>query len=145
MTFSELNEFFKKRYLKTYDRNNFDKFLKAVDFSFTVPSIHVTGTNGNGSTCNFLNSIYVKNGYKVGTFVSPFFIDTKDMIYLNENHISEEEILEIFNQYFDLFEPKANEVFVDAGCYDGKTTELFRKWSKNTYKQNSAAQYKHFT
>ncbi|MDY4819077.1 MAG: cyanophycin synthetase [Bacilli bacterium] len=103
MTFSELNEFFKKRYLKTYDRNNFDKFLKAVDFSFTVPSIHVTGTNGKGSICNFLKSIYVKNGYKVGTFVSPFFIDTKDMIYLNENHISEEEILEIFNQYYDLF------------------------------------------
>ena len=48
MTFSELNEFFKKRYLKTYDRNNFDKFLKAVDFSFTVPSIPVTGTNGKG-------------------------------------------------------------------------------------------------
>ena len=63
MTFSELNEFFKKRYLKTYDRNNFDKFLKAVDFSFTVPSIHVTGTNGKGSTCNFLKSIYVKNGF----------------------------------------------------------------------------------
>lgn len=103
MTFSELNEFFKKRYLKTYDRNNFDRFLKAVDFSFTVPSIHVTGTNGKGSICNFLKSIYVKNGYKVGTFVSPFFIDTKDMIYLNENHISEEEILEIFNQYYDLF------------------------------------------
>ena len=35
--------------------------------------------------------------------MSPFFIDTKDMIYLNENHISEEEILEIFNQYYDLF------------------------------------------
>ena len=103
MTLSELNEFFKKRYLKTYDRNNFDKFLKAVNFSFIVPSIHVTGTNGKGSTCNFLKSIYVKNGYKVGTFVSPFFIDTKDMIYLNENHISEEEILEIFNQYYDLF------------------------------------------
>ena len=103
MTFSELNEFFKKRYLKTYDRNNFDRFLKAVDFSFTVPSIHVTGTNGKGSICNYLKSIYVKNGYKVGTFVSPFFIDTKDMIYLNENHISEEEILEIFNQYYDLF------------------------------------------
>ena len=103
MTFSELNEFFKKRYLKTYDRNNFDRFLKVVDFSFTVPSIHVTGTNGKGSICNYLKSIYVKNGYKVGTFVSPFFIDTKDMIYLNENHISEEEILKIFNQYYDLF------------------------------------------
>ena len=59
---------------------------------------------------------------------------------VTDNHIYLSELgmvagFDAEHQYFDLFEPKANEVFVDAGCYDGKTTELFRKWSKNTYKQ----------
>lgn len=31
-------------------------------------------------------------------------------------------------QYFDLFEPAEQEVFVDAGCFDGKTIEEFWNW-----------------
>ena len=40
-----------------YQRDNFDAFLKKVGFSYNVPSIHVTGTNGKGSTCNYINNI----------------------------------------------------------------------------------------
>lgn len=37
------------------------------------------------------------------------------------------------NQYFDFFEPEENEVFVDAGAYDGMTTIEFIKWAKKGY------------
>lgn len=38
-------------------------------------------------------------------------------------------------QYFDVFEPGENEVFVDAGCSYGNTSGDFARWSGNTYKK----------
>ena len=40
------------------------------------------------------------------------------------------------NQYFDFFSSDRDEVFIDAGTYDGTTTENFMKWTSNTYKKN---------
>ena len=37
------------------------------------------------------------------------------------------------NQYFDFFEPKQGEVFVDAGAYDGMTSVMFSKWCNNSH------------
>ena len=55
-----------------YQRSNFDKFLKAVKFSYKTPSIHIAGTNGKGSTATYLSYAYAECGYKVGAFRSPF-------------------------------------------------------------------------
>ncbi len=38
-------------------------------------------------------------------------------------------------QYFDVFSPVENEIFVDAGAYDGSTTLQFAKWTNNQYKK----------
>ena len=40
-----------------YQRDNFDAFLRKIGFKFDIPSIHVSGTNGKGSTCNYINNI----------------------------------------------------------------------------------------
>lgn len=36
-------------------------------------------------------------------------------------------------QYFDFFEPREHEVFVDAGAYDGETSIEFSKWASKGY------------
>lgn len=36
-------------------------------------------------------------------------------------------------QYFDLFGPRENEVFVDAGCWIGDTAKAFVNWCKGKY------------
>src|SRR6185295_995195 len=36
--------------------------------------VHVAGTNGKGSTCAFLESIYRASGLRVGLFTSPHLI-----------------------------------------------------------------------
>ena len=82
-----------------YQRDNFDAFLKKVGFSYSIPSIHVTGTNGKGSTCNYLNNIYIASGRKVGLFVSPMNYSICDMIRVNNEFISESEVESIFKQY----------------------------------------------
>ena len=50
----ELEQFFEKRSLQTYSRENYDKYLKKEGFVFDIPSIHITGTNGKGSTAKYL-------------------------------------------------------------------------------------------
>lgn len=102
-TIQDLNAFFKERDLSTYDRDNFDRFLKAVRFSFTLPAIHVTGTNGKGSTVNYLKAIYEHAGYKVGTYISPFFDNVNEMIAIGEQHISDDDLLRLFNSQYANF------------------------------------------
>ena len=82
-----------------YQRDNFDAFLKKVGFHYDVPSIHVTGTNGKGSTCNYLNNIYIASGKKVGLFISPMNYSLCDMIKINNVDIPEKEVESIYKQY----------------------------------------------
>lgn len=45
-------------------------------------------------------------------------------------------VLEIVNgwQYFDVFSPEENEIFLDVGGYNGNTTKDFFMWAKNAKK-----------
>ena len=55
------------------------------------PIIHVTGTNGKGSTIAMLSSLFVHHGQKVGAFVSPHLINYTDRFLINGNVMSEED------------------------------------------------------
>ena len=55
------------------------------------PIIHVTGTNGKGSTIAMLSSLFVYQGQKVGAFVSPHLIDYTDRFLIDGNVMSEED------------------------------------------------------
>ena len=91
--------FFKETRKGDYQRENFDKFLKHLNFSFNIPSIHITGTNGKGSIVNFLRSVFQNEGYKVGTFSSPYFYEVNEMISINSNQISDDDIKSIYKEY----------------------------------------------
>lgn len=52
--------------------------------------IHVTGTNGKGSTIRFMEAILEEHGYSTGVFSSPALIDIHDQIRLNGSPISPE-------------------------------------------------------
>ena len=49
----------KKRNREDYQREFFDNFLNHIKFNYKVPSIHITGTNGKGSTA-FIYHQYIK-------------------------------------------------------------------------------------
>src|SRR5262245_20289504 len=55
--------------------------------------IHVAGTNGKGSTCAMLESIYRAAGLRVGLFTSPHLVAFGERIQVNRRNISEEEIV----------------------------------------------------
>ena len=45
-----------------------------------VPSIHIAGTNGKGSTCQFVKGILCAMGYSVGVFTSPHLLRINERI-----------------------------------------------------------------
>lgn len=96
-----------------YQRDNFDAFLKKIGFKYDIPSIHVAGTNGKGSVCNYINNIYIANKKKVGLFISPAQNSLLDMIKVNNKDISLEEVEKIFkdyHKYFDKFDLSSFEI-----------------------------------
>ena len=55
--------------------------------------IHVAGTNGKGSVCAMLESIYRAAGYKTGLFTSPHLVSFRERIQVNRELVSEENIV----------------------------------------------------
>src|SRR3989338_10127834 len=53
--------------------------------------IHVTGTNGKGSTCAMLANILKTAGYTVGLYTSPHLSQITERIRINGQQISKEE------------------------------------------------------
>lgn len=100
----ELEQYFKEHNYSTYERSKYDKYLSDKSFSFDVPSIHVTGTNGKGSTANYLYNIYRKAGLNVGRYTSPYLDDVTEMVFINDRQISFEEYLAKFLSHKDEFE-----------------------------------------
>jgi dihydrofolate synthase/folylpolyglutamate synthase len=49
--------------------------------------IHVAGTNGKGSTCAILESIYRAAGLRVGLFTSPHLVSFRERIQVNRQWI----------------------------------------------------------
>jgi len=57
--------------------------------------IHVAGTNGKGSVCAMLESIYRAGGYKTGLFTSPHLVSFRERIQVNRESIAEMEVVRL--------------------------------------------------
>jgi dihydrofolate synthase/folylpolyglutamate synthase len=60
--------------------------------------IHVAGTNGKGSTCAMLESIYRAAGLRVGLFTSPHLVSFSERIQVNRHLISHEDVSRLTGQ-----------------------------------------------
>ncbi|WP_025020227.1 bifunctional folylpolyglutamate synthase/dihydrofolate synthase [Ligilactobacillus equi] len=60
--------------------------------------IHVTGTNGKGSTTAFIRELLLAHGFEVGTFTSPFIVKFNERIALNGQMINDETLVTLVNQ-----------------------------------------------
>jgi dihydrofolate synthase/folylpolyglutamate synthase len=76
-------------------------FNKYDNFQNKIKTIHVAGTNGKGSTTNFIRSIIQNAGYKVGTFTSPYLEVHNDRIRINNVFIPDQDYLNIANHFYD--------------------------------------------
>lgn len=60
--------------------------------------IHVTGTNGKGSTCAIMASILRAAGYRTGLYTSPFLIRFNERMQVDGRQITDDELCEITAQ-----------------------------------------------
>ncbi len=95
----DLNTYFDKVGHGEYQRDNFDSFLAKVNFAYKIPSIHIAGSNGKGTTANYLAHIYRAQGYKVGLFTSPALQVVNEMININGQDITDDEMIGIINEF----------------------------------------------
>ncbi len=76
----------------------FDALAKLGNPHKNLRFIHVTGTNGKGSTCAFIADTLQLAGHKVGLFTSPHLVVFNERIQVNRQNISDEELNELFKQ-----------------------------------------------
>ena len=80
-------------------RSGLGRMQKAVDLlgnpEQTYPIIHVTGTNGKGSTIAFMRELFVAHGKTVGTFTSPHIVSIHDRICINGEPISDTDFIRL--------------------------------------------------
>lgn len=57
--------------------------------------IHVAGTNGKGSTCAYISSVLVEQGFRVGLYTSPYLEEFTERIQINGVSIPKENLAEI--------------------------------------------------
>ena len=83
-------------------RSGLGRMQKAVDLlgnpEQTYPIIHVTGTNGKGSTIAFMRELFVAHGKTVGTFTSPHIVSIHDRICINGEPISDTDFIRLAEQ-----------------------------------------------
>lgn len=71
--------------------------------------IHVAGTNGKGSTCAMLESIYRAAGLRVGLFTSPHLVAFGERIQVNRQPIAEADICRLVTEL---------QTWLGANCLD---------------------------
>ena len=83
-------------------RSGLGRMQRAVDLlgnpEQTYPIIHVTGTNGKGSTIAFMRELFVSHDKKVGTFTSPHIVSIHDRICINGDPISDADFIRLADQ-----------------------------------------------
>ena len=96
-------------------KRSFEQFQEIVNkYHFNLHQknmIHVAGTNGKGSTTNFIKEILMKHGYTVGTFTSPYMLVHNDRICINGEMISDSKLLEIINGLINIIEVEKLSMF----------------------------------
>jgi dihydrofolate synthase / folylpolyglutamate synthase len=71
-----------------------------------IKTVHIAGTNGKGSTLQFLRTILMEAGYLVGSFTSPHILSVNDQISTNDGPISNKKFDETIRYLIRIVEDK---------------------------------------
>lgn len=95
-------------------KHSVEDTAKFLDFAgLSAPKarvIHVAGTNGKGSVCNYLKEILEAHGKKVCLFTSPHLVDIRERFYITDTEISKEMFLKSYDyvaQKIDEYNPES--------------------------------------
>lgn len=103
-TYDEVHDFIAQQKDRVYALDNFKRFMNDMgNLQNLLKTIHIGGTNGKGSTTNYIRSVLQLAGYKVATFTSPVLVTRLEIMRINNVHIGDQEIIEYANRYMSLW------------------------------------------
>ncbi|MEM8550659.1 MAG: Mur ligase family protein, partial [Verrucomicrobiota bacterium] len=87
-----------------YGLERMQRLVEALGYpQLSYPVIHVAGTNGKGSVCAMLESIYRHAGYRVGLLTSPHLVHLGERVQVDRMPLSDRQI----TAYVDQLRPVA--------------------------------------
>ncbi|MDX1640546.1 MAG: Mur ligase family protein [Balneolaceae bacterium] len=83
-----------------FDLGRMREFCKKMgDPQNDFRSIHVGGTNGKGTVCRMISSVYQEAGYNVGLYTSPHLLNVRERFQINAEQMKADFLLEFFDEY----------------------------------------------
>ena len=113
----------KHRFFKLDRMNKLMDLLNHPERSY--PCVHIAGTKGKGSTASLIASSLRAAGYKVGLYTSPHLEDFRERITINEEMISETEVIELA----DLLRP-LTEIVPETTTFELTTALAFEYFAR---------------
>lgn len=101
--FEERKQYFQSLYYSAAVNNN-RKFAKLI---------HIAGTKGKGSCCEYISSAISSEGYRVGVFTSPHLHTARERIKVGKSLISKEDLVRLGNKALTEMNDKPWLVFFD--------------------------------
>lgn len=81
---------------------NFRSYLSTIGNPHkALTCIHIAGTNGKGSTLNYIRAMLQCAGYRIATFSSPYLETHYDRIRINDECIEEAVFRKYYEQYHE--------------------------------------------
>ena len=66
---------------------------RRMGLQLDCPLITVAGTNGKGSTCAMLESIYTQSGYRTGVYTSPHLVHFEERCRMEGQPVAADELV----------------------------------------------------
>ena len=79
-----------------------DIYSQIVQSPVARKTILVGGTNGKGSTIEFLKNFLLSAGYKIGSYTSPHLLEFNERIKINDKSIEDKKIIRSFERIDNL-------------------------------------------
>lgn len=106
MKFHQIDEFVayctERRSRGRFGLDKFKQYMEKLgNPQLKLKVIHIAGTNGKGSTTNYVRSVLQHAGYAVGSFTSPHLVRHNDRIRINDIDIPDDQLLAYGNRYYE--------------------------------------------
>ena len=75
-----------------------DIYSQIVQSPIARKTILVGGTNGKGSTIEFLKNFLLSAGYKIGSYTSPHLLEFNERIKINDKSVEDKKIIRSFER-----------------------------------------------
>ena len=81
------------------DLSRFTALAKALgDPQKNIKFVHIAGTNGKGSVCEYISQGLINSGFTVGKFTSPYINFVEERIQLNNTPVTQEKFAQLMTE-----------------------------------------------